>query len=220
MKKVVVSLSIVFLTAGSVFAFGVPSMPGASAKKSASVSMEDAVSSQADLVQAYSNGVKLNLQTQSIMADALGLKDESAKLLTAAESINEGNAKGIDATVAGTKSQSEAVANKMAEGGELSGESKKLVGKSLVTMGLSLVSYKQAAGKAKDSLDMAQSVIKSASMTQKLSAKDTLSPVLSIAPKVPGDLVNIASVAKKYIDFAKSAGIKPPSDLTKALGDL
>ncbi|RLF06673.1 MAG: hypothetical protein DRJ64_04200, partial [Thermoprotei archaeon] len=69
-------------------------------------------------------------------------------------------------------------------------------------------------------LESAQSVVKNASMTEVMSLKDKLSPVLSIAPNVPGDLTSVISTATKYVQFAKSAGVKPPSDLTSALGDL
>jgi hypothetical protein len=214
------ALLIVLLTTGVGFAFGLPSIPGVGDASSASASLEDAVSAQTDLENAYSNGAKFNLQTQGLMAEALGLKDEAAKFLTAADGIQEGNAKSVEATRATTEGLSAVVEQKMAQGEVLSTESKKKVGESLVTMAQSLLSYKIAADKSQSSLEMAKSVIANAPLTQKLSAKNTLNPVLTIAPKVPGDLASVAATAKKYMAFAKSAGIEPPSDLNSALGDL
>ena len=69
-------------------------------------------------------------------------------------------------------------------------------------------------------MESAQSVVKNASMTKVMSIKNDLGPVLSIAPKVPGDLTSVVATATKYVQFAKNAGVKPPSDLTSALGDL
>ena len=94
------------------------------------------------------------------------------------------------------------------------------VGLSLVSLTKSVLAYKTAADLSTGALDSAQSVVKSASMTDVMSIKEKLSPVLSIAPKVPGDLTSIVTTATKYVQFAKAAGVKPPSDLTSALGDL
>lgn len=222
MKKLIVASLAMVLTAGPAFSFGLPKIPSVGSEKSAAsaVSIEDALASQADLVKAYSKGVKFNLQTQGLMAEALGLKTEAAKLIAAAEGIQEGNVEGIEATKAETAAVSETVEKKMSEGSELSGESKKTVAKSLGTMALSLLSYRNAADKTQSSLQMAKSVIENAPMTQKLSAKNQLDSVLKVAPKIPGDLSNVVMTAKKYVDFAKSAGVAPPADLNTALGDL
>lgn len=220
MKKMVIVLAIVALSVGPAFGFTKGLTGGGNKQDAAAVTMDDAVASQSNLMKAYSQGVKYNLATQGTMAEALGLKEEAAKLHTAAESIQEGNAKGIEATKAETASLTEVVDQKMAAGGDLSDGAKKKVGQSLLTMAKSLLAYKTAADMSKSTLDLAQDVIKDAPMTQKISAKKTLDPVLTIAPKVPGELANVTTTAKQYIDFAKSVGVEPPADLNKALGDL
>jgi hypothetical protein len=220
MNKILIVLSIVLLTAVSASAFTKGLSGGAKKDGAVSITMDDAVASQSNLVKAYANGVKFNLQTQGIMAEALGLKEDAAQLQTAANSIQDGNSKGIDAARAETQSVSANVEKKMAEGGELSADARIKVGESLITLTQCILSYKDAVSMSKTSLDMAQTVIKDAPMLQKASAKSTLEPVLTIAPKMPGDLVSVTTTAKKYIEFAKSAGIEAPADLNKALGDL
>lgn len=220
MKKMVIVLAVVVLTVGPAFGFTKGLIGGGKNQAASAVTMDDAVASQSDLVKSYSQGVKYNFQTQSTMAAALGLKEEAAKLHTAAESIQEGNVKGIEAAKAETAGLTEAVDKKVAAGGELSDEAKKKVGQSLITMCKSLLAYRTAADMSKSTLELAQTVIKDAPITQKMSAKKTLDPVLTIGPKVPGEMANMASTAKHYIDFAKSVGVEPPADLNKALGDL
>ena len=219
MKRVTIALVMIVLMAGSSFAFGVPSF-GAKKAAAPAISLDAVMAAQTDLVSAYVAGNKLDLQTKSILADALGLKEQSATLLTASESINEGNAKDIPATQAKTEDAQNAINEKMDASKELSADAKGKVGESLLTLGMSVVSYKQAADLSKGALDSAQSVIKSASMTDAMSLKKKLDPVLSIAPKVPGDLTSVLSTATKYIQFAKSAGVAIPKDATAALGAL
>ena len=218
MKKILIGVLILLFTSTSVFSFGVPKIGGGDKKPA--VSLEDALVAQNDLVGAYVAGNKYDLETKAILADALGLKDEAAELKMASESINEGNSKDISATQAKTKNAQKAIEAKMGESKELSTDAKKKVGESLASLTKSVISYKKAAELSTGALDSAKSVVKNASMTDALSIKKKLGSVLKIAPKVPGDLISIASTATKYMSFAKSAGVKPPSDLTSALGDL
>lgn len=219
MKRVTIALVMIVLMAGSSFAFGVPSF-GSKSDSAPAVSLEDAMAAQTDLISAYVAGNKADLETKSIIAEALGLKDQAAELMMASESINEGNAKDISATQAKTESAQSAIEEKMSSSKDLSADAKKKVGLSLVSLTKCVLAYKSAADLSTGALDSAQSVVKNAPMTQKLSVKKDLDPLLSIAPKVPGDLTSIVTTATKYVQFAKSAGVEPPSDLTSALGDL
>ena len=218
MKKILIGVLILLFTSTSVFSFNIPKMGGKDKKPA--VSLEDALVAQKDLVGAYVAGNKYDLVTKAILADALGLKDEAAELKTASESINEGNAKDISATQAKTENAQKAIEAKMDASKELSADAKKKVGASFLSLTAAVISYKKAVELSAGALDSAKSVVKNASMTDALSIKKQLSDVLEIAPQVPGDLSSIASTATKYIQFAKSAGVKPPSDLTSALGDL
>jgi|GEM_PF-2914343 polyhydroxyalkanoate synthesis regulator phasin len=222
MKRGLFALLVLLIAASNSFGFGLPGLPGAKseAQGGGAATMDDAVAAQNDLIKAYSSGVKFNLITQGLMAEALGMKDKAAKCKTTADAINEGNAEGLQASKAITDEATAEIEKKMAEAGELSAESKKKVGESLVTMAQCLIAYKTAADKSQNSLKLAQSVIESAPVTQKLSAKKQLDPVLSIAPSVPSELANVSTTATKYVQFAKSAGIQAPSDLNKALGEL
>ena len=90
MKHLTIALLIVVMTVETSFAFGLPSL-GANNKDQSGVSIDDAMKSQSDLVAAYVAGNKYDLETKSIIADALGLREEAATLMMASESINDGN---------------------------------------------------------------------------------------------------------------------------------
>ena len=69
MKRVTLALVMIVLMAGSSFAFGVPSF-GSKSYSAPSVSLEDAMAAQTDLISAYVAGNKADLETKSIIADA------------------------------------------------------------------------------------------------------------------------------------------------------
>lgn len=220
MKRIIVALVVVLAMAGQGWAFGVPGLGKKEETKAPSFSLDDALAAQGDLIKAYADGNKFDLMTKSLMADALGLKEDAATLKTAAESIDAGNVEGIEAAQAKTEAAQTAVAQKMEKSDKLSADAQMTVGKSLVTLGSCLLSYKAAASQCDKSIDMAKNVIDNASLMNKMSVKKQLDPVLSVAPKVPGDLESLMGTAKKYVEFAKSAGVEPPSDLKQAIGDL
>jgi len=219
MKKLSMALFMVFFSVGQLFAFGVPSFGGKSAE-SPTISIEDAMASQSSFVASYVTGNVLDLETKSLLAEALGLDDQANELRVAAKSMNEGNAKDIAATVAKTEAATKAVDEKMKDSGDLSGDAKKKVAESLLTLTGCVVAYKTAAELAPSALESAQSVVKSASLMDAMSIKNKLGPVLTIAPKIPGDLSSIVTTASKYVEFARNSGVKPPSNLMSALGDL
>lgn len=219
MKNVTIALLVLVMTSGNVFAFGIPSF-GVKKAATSSVSLEDAMSSQDDLVSAYVAGNKFDFKTKALLAEALGLRDEAATFQTAADSIGVGNVKDIAATQAQTEGAQEAIELKMAESEGLSSESKAMVCESLVCLAASVTNYKKAAELSSGALESATSVIKGASLTNVVSLKSKLGPVLSVAPKVPGALTSIVATASKYFAFAKSAGISVPSDAGSVLGAL
>jgi len=219
MKHLTIALLIVVMTVGTSFAFGLPSL-GANNKDQSGVSIDDAMKSQSDLVAAYVAGNKYDLETKSIIADALGLREEAATLMMASESINDGNVKDIPATRAKTEDAQKAMESKMADSKDLSDEAKLKVGESLVCLTKCVVSYKQASDYSQTALDSAQNVVKNSSVTEVFTVKKKLDPVLTIAPKVPGDLTSVVDTSTKYLAFAKSVGVEPPADLESALGGL
>ena len=219
MKKLTISLLIVVMSVGTSFAFGLPSL-GSKSKDQSAVSIDDAMKSQSNLVAAYVAGNKYDLETKSLIAEALGLRDEATTLKMASESINEGNVKDIPATRAKTKDAQKAMESKMADSKDLSDDAKLKIGKSLLCLTKCVVSYKKATDLSQSALDSAKSVVKNSSLTEVVSVKKKLDPVLTIAPKVPADLTSVVETSTKYLAFAKSAGVKPPADLESALGGL
>ena len=128
--------------------------------------------------------------------------------------------KDIPATHAKTEDAQKAMESKMADSKDLSDEAKLKVGESLVCLTKCVVSYKQAADYSQTALDSAQNVVKNSSVTEVFTVKKKLDPVLTIAPKVPGDLTSVVDTSTKYLAFAKSVGVEPPADLESALGGL
>jgi hypothetical protein len=219
MVRMIFAVLTVVVFSANGFAFGIPKLPGTGSKSAPAVNIEDALSMQNDLMKAYTNGVKYNLEANSIMGDALNLKEEAANLKADAQGVDGTNVKDLKARVAKTKNATLKIENAMASNKELSSEAKKKVAKSFIPLAASLVSYKVAADKSVSALENAKSVIENAPMTEKLSAKSKLDPILTIAPSVPGDLADVLSMTNNYVKFAKSNGIEVPKDLSAALGD-
>ena len=224
MKKIQIALIVLMvssLISSSAFAFD---LGGAGKKKSSSsaVTMDDALKSQGALIESYKNGVKLNYEANSLMASALGNKENAAKYKSMADDLDDANCD-FDCLEKKTKITEEAneqINKDMSSAKELSSEAKKKVRKSLIPLSKSVLSYKNAAEQSEACLDAAKSVIESASFTQKMSAKKKLDPVLTIAPRAPKDLVNVGNTLKNYIDFAKSHKVKIPKDATDTMGSL
>ena len=218
MKKTAIVILMVLMTVTSSWALGLPKLVGGGDDSGPTI--EDAMGIQNDLVSAYVDGNKYDLEAKSIIADALGLKEQAATLKMASESINEGNVKDIDANRVKTEDAQKAIDKKMTESEALSDESKAKIGESLVCLTKCVVSYKKAADLSQGALESAQAVVKNAPITQMVTIKKKLDPVLTIAPKVPSDLPSVVETTSRYVQFARSAGVEPPSDLEAALGDI
>jgi hypothetical protein len=219
MKKLLLALLIVTMTTATGFAFGIPKLSKQSGGAPA-VTMDQALKTQNDLVAAYVAGKKYDLETKAMIAEALGLREEAAVLMTASESISEGNVQDIPATQAKTEEAQQAMEEKMADSKELSKEAQIKVGESLLCLTKSVLNYKKAVDLSHNALDSAQSVVKSSSPTEVFKVKKQLNPVLTIAPKLPDDLVSVAETSSRYVAFAKTVGVEPPADLESALGNL
>lgn len=218
MKKVLATLLVGLFIVTLGFANG---LPGIGAKKSSSeVNIEEALSAQSNLVNAYVAGNIYDLESKSLLAEALGFKDYAATLRMASESINDGNVKDIPSIQAKTEEAQKAIDAKMAESSELSEEAKVKVVESLGSLALCIVNYKSAVDYSKPALESATAAVKDASPMKVLSVKQNFDLALFIGPKVPTDFASLVQTATRYIAFAKSAGIEPPLDLEDALGDL
>ena len=219
MVRIILTVFTLMVFSANSFAFGIPKLASKGSTNAPAVNIEDVLTAQNALIEDYINGIKSNYVAQSYMCEALGLDDEAANAKSSAQGFSESNVKGIKAKRENSKSIDEKIEKEMATHKELSSEAKALVAKSLIPLSQSIISYKGAAEKSAKTLDNAKSVLSNASMTKKLSIKRKLDPVLSIAPKVPGDLTNLLTLAGNYVKFAKSKDIKIPKDLNAALGD-
>lgn len=224
MKKISLLLicGLVFLFCFSSFAFAWKMPKIGKGKSAASVSIDDALKGQDDLIETYMNGVQSNLKANALLIDALGDKESAAKYSAAAEGISSGNCDSncLDKNIKITEESNGKSDELLGSAKEVSAESKVKFGKSLVQLGTAVLYYKQASVKSGDSLSSAKSVIESAPLTKKLSFRSKLKPVLKVGPRAPKDLCNAGKTLKKCIDFAKVNKIKVPKKATEALGEL
>lgn len=212
-----------FCFSSFVSAFGLPKLgKKKNSSSSSAVSIDDALKGQSDLMKDYRSGVASNTKAQGLFQEALGNKDEAAKLKAGAEALTSGNCDYdcLGKTTQITKDAQKATNEKLKSAKLESVESKAKFGEGLIQLGAAVLFYKKAAGKSTDCLSNAKSVIKAAPMTKKLSYKGKLKPVLDIAPRLPKDLSALGTSLKTCIAFAKTNKIKIPKKATEALGDL
>lgn len=226
MKKYQLSLicGIVFFFcfASMVSAFGLPKFGKKKSSSEATISIDDALKSQDDLMKTYRNGVASNTKAQSLFSEALGSKEQAGKLKTAADGLISGNCD-FDCLKKTTKitEDAEKANNELLKSSkDMSTKSKAKFGEGLVELGTAVLFYKKASGKSADCLSSAKSVVENAPMLKKFSFKKKLKPVLDIAPNLPQNLTDIGKSLKSCVDFAKVNKIKIPKKATAALGEL
>ena len=226
MKKLslflILGLVFFFCFTSTVSAFGIPKMGKKKSSSAPAVSIDDALKSQGDLMKTYRSGVASNTKAQGLFSEALGNKDQAAKLKAAADGLTSGNCDYdcLEKTTQVTKEAEKANNEQLSSAKNMSDASKAKFGEGLVQLGTSVLLYKKASGKSADCLSGAKSVIESAPMMKKMSFKSKLQPVMDIAPNLPQNFLDIGKSLKNCIDFAKANKIKVPKKATAALGEL
>ena len=215
----------VSLLAGMVLLLTVTvSLGGLSLAEAGSVSADDAIATQDILVQKYMTASGKITESQILMAEAFGLKEEKEKLESLQAAYASGNVadkNAIKKQRAVTDSVNKEINKKMEEGAELSAESKKLYAKSLVPYSLGVALFKESVvPEAEKSVDDAKNVIANGSLVDKLKLTKKLGTIFYLAPKVVPELKSLLSGASKYITYAKKNNITVPKDATDSLGDL
>jgi len=211
-----------FCFTSTVSAFGIPKFGKKKSSGTSSVSIDDALKSQGDLMKTYRSGVASNTKAQGLFAEALGKKDEASKLSALAKELTSGNCDYdcLEKTTQVTEEAQKANTDQLSSAKKMTAASKAKFGEGLIQLGTAVLFYKKASGKSADCLSSAKSVIENAPMMKKLSFKKKLKPVLDIAPSLPQNLVGIGKSLKSCIDFAKTNKIKIPKKATAALGEL
>ncbi|WP_158905911.1 hypothetical protein [Burkholderia sp. L27(2015)] len=223
MKLRVISTAVVLISAAIYaapsMAFGLPSIPGigGSGGSSTSVDVGSLTKQQSDLLVTMSASL-LNLSNaQSIMADALDLKEQAAIAKSNADKLSAGNLTGKDDTakfVESSLSVNKAIADKMAKGEALSSDSKAKFATSLLPYGQGSVGMVAAAQKAAGA---AQSLTHTTDPTVLFK----LGSLLYVAQEAPALISSFGGATSHIISFASAQGIDTSALKTAAakLGD-
>ena len=177
-------------------------------------SQADVELQQEKLVNSFVTAQQNLLEAQSLVAEALGLKEEKEKLDVERKSLSSGNVdkKALKKTVGLTENAQKAIQKKMDAGEALSAEGKTLIAKSLVPYAKSVAGVAAMVDDAKNLADGIQAQIKSAGMMGAMKVKKAFDVGLYIAPKVPGFATGMVKQLGSMVSFAKKNGVKVPKD--------
>jgi len=192
--------------------FSLPSIPGVTKGGSAAPAAELGAE-QDGLVRSYVAANKDVLTANSKMAEALGLKQEAAKLQETSDALTQGSTKdNLDSANTAITTSTDAVAAEMAKKPVLDAQSKAIFGAGL----LSLVSgVNKYVGVGKNVKDMGTH-LSGASPLQ----LPKLQSAVFIVSKFPTSMSSVSTALSTAIDFAKNQGIEVPGDATAALANV
>jgi hypothetical protein len=211
MSRLVTTLIASVLTIAPVAAFAqfsMPSLPGVGAKSAGGADLSGA---QDQLVRQYVDANKTVMLANAHMADAMGLKDDAAKLRASSDSLGDGATKGnlADADKA-TSDTNRKLTEKLSDKTVvLDADAKKKYTAGLVTMASGVVKYIGMKG----SFQSFASNLKTASpmMLPKLQSG------VYIVSSLPTNAKNLTATLSSATEFAKSHDIQVPSEATSAL---
>jgi hypothetical protein len=189
--------------------FGLPSLPGMGGKSAGGA---DLSGSQDQLVRQYVDANKTVMLANAHMADAMGLKDDAAKLRASSDSLGDGATKGnlADADKA-TSDTNRKLAEKLNDNTVvLDADAKKKYVAGLVTMASGVVKYVGMKGSFQSFASNLKGV--SPMMLPKLQTG------VYIVSSLPANVKNLTAALSSATQFAKSHDIEVPKDVTAAMG--
>lgn len=195
-------------------------LPGTKAAPEASASDVDAVAMQEGLVQRYREAADHMHAAHLELARAFELKDQVAKLEAEATTLGGGATLDKDAIKKNRELSDEVSAEidrKIAEGAELSAEGRQHYVTSLEPLAKGVSATVKLPAEASSFSNAAQSQIKSASMTEKMSVTSKLATGTYLAKEIPGFSSKTMDNFKKIVTYAQKKGIPVPPDATALL---
>jgi hypothetical protein len=209
MKKIVMILMLTAVS-NTAYSFGLPDLPGSSGGSGgAGASGPSASDAQEAIVGDFKLALGYVLQAQGHVATALGLNDIADGL-----KFQAGRLSGDDCVTSCLKEVSESSAageekikEKMAEGSDLDGNSKKELAKAFVPLGKGTYTMTKLAPKAKDWAKSASGEIKSAGLMGAAKLKKKLSSGLYIAKATPKLIKEWTKTTSSMVSFGKEAGV-------------
>jgi hypothetical protein len=182
----------------------------------------DPIMAQDGLVNSYVGSAQQISQAQIRFAKALGLKDEAAALKAETKALGSGSvsASSIKKQQARSKALDEKIAEKMATGGELTGEGRKMFASGLLPYSVGLAAGAVMSAEAKNFGESVESYVKDSSLMEKMKVMKKVKPGLYVASSMPDYLKKLGSTSKAILDFAKANKIEIPKEASDALGAL
>jgi len=182
-------------------------------------SQADVELQQENLVKSFA-GAQVNLmEAQSLLAEALGLKELKETLDAERDAFGKGNVdkKALKKSTGTTKDAQKKINEKMKEADELSDESKALLAQSMVPYAQSVGGVVAMVQDATNLANGIQAQIKSAGMMGAMKVKKTFDVGLYLAPKVPGFAKDMTLQLKDVVSYAKSNRVEIPADASALL---
>ena len=181
-------------------------IPGMGGDDAPALSAADALDQQAELMEQVTKSLTDLAAAQSLMAEALGLKEEAAIASQNAADLEAGGLTGSDdmeKRLASSDSVTDAIEAKMAEGEQLSDESKKIFASSLPPYGIGSVGMVTS---AKSAATTASNLTSSAD-PQILAKMDELKSIVSFGKAAPSIISGFKDTTASIIKFAQANNI-------------
>ncbi len=187
-----------FITTNVFAGFGLKSLTGGGG-----VDVDALTKDQSALLKQVSAALLNLAKSQTLMADALGLKEEAAIATQNASTLESGDLTGKDdmeKQISSSQKVNDAIAAKIADSEALSAESKATFAKSLPPYGKGAVGMVLS---SKTAIEKGKSLTK----TKDLTVLTKLSPLISYAKKAPNLIKNTYSTTNSIIKFSKTNSI-------------
>ena len=181
-------------------------IPGMGGDETPQLSAADALDQQAELMEQVTKSLTQLAHSQSLMAEALGLKEEASIASQNAADLEAGGLTGSDdmeKRLANSDTVRDSIEAKMAEGEQLTDESKQIFASSLRPYGLGsagmITSSKTAAATA--------SSLTSSADPQILAKMDELKSIVSFGKAAPSIISGFKDTTASIIKFAQANNI-------------
>lgn len=181
-------------------------IPGMGGDETPQLSAADALDQQAALMEQVTKSLTNLASSQTLMAEALGLKEEAAIASQNATDLEAGGLTGSDdmeKRLASSGTVTDAIEAKMAEGEQLSDESKKIFASSLPSYGMGSVGMVTS---AKSAATTASNLTSSAD-PQILAKMDELKSIVSFGKAAPSIISGFKDTTASIIKFAQANNI-------------
>ncbi|MBB1629863.1 MULTISPECIES: hypothetical protein [Cupriavidus] len=219
LKKVISIAALSLLAAGQAHALpSLGSLTGGSSSSSSGATA-DASGAQDQLSKAYVAAGREVLVAQSYLADAVGLKELSAKAKATADALTDGATKGnLEDSDKLQSEASAAIEAKLKDSNtKIDAAGKQSYAEGMKHLGLGVLRYVGLRPSLIAFKDAAQSQLTSASVMEKLTLTNKLSTGTYIASEAPGHVTRLGSTLQAATAYAKSNEIPVPKDATAAL---